>query len=51
MFHMWETIWQPQLEGINDETLSVSTSGFARFFAKYADKDWAMDKQAKDVVG
>jgi hypothetical protein len=21
MFHMWETIWQPQLEGINDQTL------------------------------
>ena len=51
MFHMWETIWRPQIEGINDKTLSVSTSGFARFFAKYADKDWAMDKQAKDVVG
>ncbi len=37
MFHLWETIWRPELDKIDDISLLNGNSGFARFFGKYAD--------------
>ena len=37
MFHMWETIWRPQLECLNDGAMKLERSGFERLFSRFVD--------------
>jgi glycosyltransferase involved in cell wall biosynthesis len=36
IWHMWETIWRPQLETINEANLASNISAFGKAFGKYA---------------